>query len=314
MPIFKRFPLLALVSCLLAATAAQAAGKLQLLVTVDWEGRNLDPANLQAMQDFRAQFPQLPILHYLNAAYFTKPDADATEAEQAMRGALAPGDEAGLHIHGWKRLFEAAGVTFRASPQFNTTAPATDCGYDCGHMVPISAYTVEELRRVIRFSNATLKAHGFGTPRSFRAGGWMAAPNVLHALAAEGFKTDSSAVHAAYLESWSAMPLYKWLTQLWPGTDATTQPYPITTPAGPILEIPDNGCLADYMPAVKQLAAFERAAQAWLADPASTRVFVVGFHQETAATYLPSFADGLRRISKRAKELGVPLSARKLPL
>src|SRR4051794_12478633 len=33
-------------------------GKIQLLVTVDWEGRDLEDANLQAMQGLHARFPQ----------------------------------------------------------------------------------------------------------------------------------------------------------------------------------------------------------------------------------------------------------------
>jgi hypothetical protein len=32
--------------------------------------------------------------------------------------ALRPGDEKALHIQGWRRLFEAAGDTFRSSPTF----------------------------------------------------------------------------------------------------------------------------------------------------------------------------------------------------
>src|SRR5258708_1793941 len=43
--------------------------KLQLVVTVDWEGRDLRDDNLRAMQDLRTRFPQVKIIHFLNAAY-----------------------------------------------------------------------------------------------------------------------------------------------------------------------------------------------------------------------------------------------------
>jgi hypothetical protein len=299
----------------LTSPTAWAAGHLEVLVTVDWEGRNISQENLEAIAAFRQAHPSIPLLHYLNAAYFTKPGADGPEVRKAIQSALRPGDEAGLHIHGWKSLFKAAGVSFRSSPQFNTLAPVTGCATDCGHMVPISAYTVDELRRVIRFSATTLKANGFGYPRSFRAGGWMASPAVLEALAAEGFKSDSSAVPTYLLaDSWGDLPLFQWLKELWPATDPTTQPYAVPTPAGSIREIPDNGCLADYMPPEKLVDTFERAAQAWLGQPESTRLFVVGFHQETASAFLEDLAEGLARVSKRAKELGVPLRVKKLPL
>src|SRR3954454_21193453 len=50
-------------------------GKLQLVVTVDWEGRDLRDDNLAAMQDLHAKFPQVKIIHFLTAGYYTKQGA-----------------------------------------------------------------------------------------------------------------------------------------------------------------------------------------------------------------------------------------------
>jgi hypothetical protein len=111
-----------------------------LVVTVDWEGLNLSDDNLAAMRALRERFPEIPLVQFLNAAYFTKPDADADAVQARIASVLRDGDELGLHIHGWKRLFEAAGVSYRPSPTFrgpDESGPA--CDYDCGHAVPISA-------------------------------------------------------------------------------------------------------------------------------------------------------------------------------
>ncbi|MEO6574438.1 MAG: hypothetical protein ABIP89_11400, partial [Polyangiaceae bacterium] len=171
-------------------------GEIHLVVTVDWEGRDLTTGNLDAMESLRARFPNLKITQFVNAAYFTKPGANAVDIQAKMERALRPADERGLHIHGWKRLFQAAGVTFRATPTFwgGTNQLSNDCAFDCGHEVPISAYTTSELRKVVKFSLDTLEANGFGRAKSFRAGGWIAKPNVRDALAAEGIRFENSAV------------------------------------------------------------------------------------------------------------------------
>src|SRR5436190_2161483 len=111
-------------------------GKMQLLVTVDWEGRDLRDDNLNAMKSLRQRFPQVKIVHFLNAAYFTKSDSDAASAKTKIASTFLPGDEKGLHIHGWKKLFEAAGTTFINSPTFwGTSLRPNECFYDCGHEV-----------------------------------------------------------------------------------------------------------------------------------------------------------------------------------
>jgi hypothetical protein len=145
-----------------------------LMVSVDWEGRDLTEANISAMESLRTRYPDVRITHFLNAAYFTKPGAVASDVAARMERPLRPNDEQGLHIHGWKRLFEAAGVTFRATPTFwgEGRGLSDDCSQDCGHEVPISAYTEDELRKVVHFSLDTLETNGFTRAKSFRCGGW----------------------------------------------------------------------------------------------------------------------------------------------
>jgi hypothetical protein len=274
-------------------------------VTVDWEGDDLADDNLAAMNELRERFPQVPLVQFLNAAYFTKPDVDTEDVRARIASVLREHDELGLHIHGWKRLFEAAGVTFRDSPTFwGGSVPSYSCSYDCGHEVPISEYDRVELEQVIQHSLDTLDAAGFGRAVSFRAGGWMATPNVREALVAQGLSTDSSAVPAVFLaDELSGLPLLHWVEVLWEGTDAASQPYELDG----LTEVPDNGALADYVTADEMFQVYADAKDRWLEQPDQTIVVNIGFHEETADKYLPRVEEALERMLTDAADSGVPL-------
>lgn len=286
-------------------------GKIQLLVTVDWEGRDLRDANVQAMRDLHARFPQVKVVHFLNAAYFTKGDSHDEDARARIASTIAPGDESALHIHGWKRLFEASGVTFKSAPTFwGTSLRPNECIYDCGHEVPISLYSAEELRKVVRFSLDTLEARGFGRAKSFRCGGWMAKDAVREAVAAEGLLYEESAVPTTFLQpKLQGTPVLGWLGELWEGTTETSQPYTIATSAGELIEVPDNGALADYVSADQMVGTFEANKAVWLRDRRKNVVVSIGFHHETAAQYLPELEGALERIYEIAARERLPLES-----
>ncbi len=292
---------------------ATSRGKMQLVVTVDWEGRDLEEANLVAMERLRARFPDVKLVHFLNAAYYTKQDADAADVTARIGRVLAPGDEKGLHIHGWKRLFEASGVAFRAEPTLWGTsldANGAECASDCGHEVPISLYTTEELRKVVRFSRDTLADNGFGQASSFRCGAWMTKTTVRDAIAAEGMTHEHSAVPTVFLQPKLAnVPLYGWLSELWEGTTSASQPYLMPTSSASLVEVPDNGALADYVTADDMVGTFETNKTAYLANRRRNTVVSIGFHQETAARYLPELEAALERIYATATAERLPLES-----
>ena len=288
---------------------AQAEAKVRIVVSVDWEGRDLAPANLAAIQQFRSDFADIPLQHFLNAAYYTKPDANQGEVTRAITSVLRKGDEHGLHLHGWMRLFEAAGVSFRTGPTYlKDPVDLRSCRHDCGHEVAITAYREDELRRVIRFASDTLEGQGFDRPHSFRAGGWQADAKVLRALAREGFTVDSSATHAKFLEpAWGGTNLYTFVRQLWASVVPTTQPYVVDLGGGDrITELVNNGCLADYMTGKAMLEVFRGNAAALGQVPDRDVYVSIGFHQETAAKYLPALRDGITRIKEYGTKRGIP--------
>jgi hypothetical protein len=299
-------------SCLFSmlALAQPALAKAYVVVSVDWEGRDLQPANLRAMSRFREDYPQVPLQHFLNAAYYTKPGADARATTAAIRSVLRDGDEHGLHVHAWRSLVTEAGVAFRTGPSFVDRDVVLElCGVDCGNDVALTSYTVDELRRVLRFSVDTLVGQGFGRARSFRAGGWMADRNVLTALALEGFTLDSSATDSRYLEpAWGDRNLPAMVEALWPTTTPVSSPYRVALGDDlGIIELPNNGCLSDYVTGADMLHAFVRNAAPLVDDPARSTVVSIGFHQETAAVYLPHLRDGIDRITAWALQNGVEI-------
>ena len=99
--------------------------------------------------------------------------------QKKITSVLKKGDEHGLHIHGWRTLFEKSGVSYKPGPSWvqDKVLPLAkmnqqyESGMDFGHDVPISAYSVEELRSVVRCSLDIFKRYDFRRPKSFRAGG-----------------------------------------------------------------------------------------------------------------------------------------------
>lgn len=314
---FRRILCFAIFCLLFASTEAGTSptARIQIVISVDWEGGSLESDNLAAMSGFRDRFPQVPLLQFLNAAYYTKPDAQARQVTEAIRSVLRPIDELGLHLHGWKRLFEASGVKFRDQPSFwGSPELSGDCSYDCGHEVPISAYSTEELRKVIRNGARILSQNGFGAARSFRAGGWMASPSVLEALVSEGFLLDSSAVPPPHLrDGLEGFPLFDWVQELWADTTTLSQPFQLRTSKGDILELPDSGGLADYVTTSQMKSIFQETVSA-SEEAGGTELYLhFGFHEETAERYLPQLEKGLRAILTQAQSQGVLVTFPKLP-
>jgi hypothetical protein len=267
---------------------------INIVFSVDWEGRDLDEKNLEAMKSFRKDFPHIPLLQFLNAAYFTKEVVNKEETKNLIESVLQPIDEIGLHIHGWKSQFEICGVEFRNSPSFNNGGEITagENDLDIGHDIPISEYTTEELIKVIKQSKEIYKKNGWGVPVNFRCGGWISKPHVLKALELEEFIGD-----------YSAVPLWKDITPL-------TQPFMM----GKILEWPNNGCLADYVTGEEMLQTFKMNWEEFQKSEKNEWYVSFGFHQETADKFLMRIREAINLIEHFCREEKIPLNYPALPL
>jgi hypothetical protein len=285
------------------ASWSQIGKNVNLFISVDWEGFSLDSENLDAFRQFRNDYPNIKIIHFLNAAYFTKPGAKAKTIAKQINSLLLPGDELGLHIHAFESLLRVAGVEFRDSETFWGHSGSEEINGDRGHDVPLSLYSEEEIRKIVRTSLNILGENGFSELRSFRAGGWIATPEVLEALIQEGIYVDSSAVSSEVvgLVAREDQPLYQINKRLWPyQTPMNDRPYRIGTRSGSILEFPDNIALADYITAEQAFRHFEDLV-AREQRPGDSVFFHFGFHQETADVFLPRVRALLKSINQHTK-------------
>jgi hypothetical protein len=265
--------------------------KVHIAVSVDWEGREISDENIAAFTLFRAAHPQVPLTHFINAAYFDKAEANAEDVIRRMRAIIQSHDELGLHIHPWKSLVESAGVVYRSGPTiWGVERPERKGWPDPGHDVSVEAYTTDEFQKLVAHSKKVLDANGFALSKSFRAGAWLAGPRVLEAVRREGFLVDSSATDTKWHTKIAQFALPQMIRDIWPDVTADTQPFYISTPAGDILEMPDTGALADYVSA-QQMA--DHIIDAISKLDQTDRYVHIGFHQETADKYIERVIEAL---------------------
>lgn len=287
-----------------------------VVISVDWEGRSLLPENLQRMAAFRRQHPDIPMQHFLNAAYYKRPGIDAAQTSRAIDEVLLPEDDHGLHIHAWHSLLSAAGVkpddsTGILKDDGRVPRAADDWGYfpaEAGYDTPLEHFDVDALDKIVATSRTILVEQGFRIPVSFRAGAWMSGPKVQEALARNGFVTDCSAVEVSPVaRRFGNIPLCQWLRELWPAIDETSQPFQVATPAGRLWQVPNNASLVDYLTAEEVVAIFKSNAERWEQEPHRHWFVSTGFHQETARVFLDRLDQAVISMKREAKERGWPL-------
>ena len=271
---------------------------LYVLTSVDWDRSDIEGHELDWHLALHQDHEHLRITQFVGAYTFTDPAVSAERTAELVDWLDANrqeyDDEVGLHIHAYCHFVEYAGVTCRHEPSF-----VYDAGDASGYTVLSSAYTEDEYTTLVQTADALFEEHGLGKATSFRAGGWIADEGVLRALASVDYVADTSSVNWACLEEWDGYQnnaLWEFITDTWSEIDATSQPYyPSQEDAGvpgdpaiPILEVPDNACLADYIDAEQMIEVLEAnwAGEA-LEEP---KVWSIGFHNVTKnAVYFIDF-------------------------
>ena len=188
-----------------------------------------------------------------------------------------------MHIHPFCNFVNTVpGVPCRFKP-----SDSYDKGDSTGYTVLSSAYSESEYLKLLKAADTLFTAHGLGKPAAFRTGSWAANSGILKALAEDGFVADSSANNWARIEESRYEDngmLYKWNRQHWKPITDISQPYTPSAqnpaiagnPAIPILEIPDNGSLVDYVTGDEMIEIFNVN---WSGTPLlRPATFVMGFH------------------------------------
>lgn len=287
---------LALIGC---SSSSPPKGHVVVALTIDWEGAYVSPDGLDAIDELRIGFGPAPLTHFVSAGYFTKDSPDPTAAGSVAQ-AVRAGDELAVHLHGWRSLAKASGIEPRLSPSFLTGTDKLmefedgDVGFD----IDLDAYSVTDLRALLRTSRRLLEQTQRPVSKTFRAGGYLATPKVLQAIYEEGYTVDSSATDYRQLDERKDEVLPRRIRAIWPGVEPTTQPWLVQTPNGSLIELP-IAALADYA-STEEIVAVLEAGHARLQKEPGRDVFVVlGFHQETAPDFGRRVGDALAKVRAR---------------
>jgi hypothetical protein len=259
---------------------------LYVFVSNDWDDPDNEDPTLERQERLHAEHPELVLTHFVGPYTFTDPEIAPERVELltnwVKQQRATHGDEVGLHIHPYCSFVESAGVSCRTQPSF-----AKAYGDPTGYTVILSSYEKSELDTLLHRADELFADHGLGKPTSFRAGGWTAETHVLQALADDGFVADGSAANWQYMEEWKDVwgaSIYPWCKQHWSQIDDQSQPYfpsiadiqSAGSPFVPLLEIPDNGLLVDYVEAQEMIGVFQHN---WSGGALDTpRVVSIGYH------------------------------------
>lgn len=299
MPIRMWACLAALVVVGCSRPAAPRKGNVVVAITIDWEGAYISPEGLDALDELRKGLGPAPLTHFVSAAYFTKDAPDPTALTSIVE-VVRPGDELAVHLHGWKSLAKASGIEPKLSPSFLSGTDKLlefedgDVGFD----IDLDAYTVQELRALLRTSRRLLEQGKIPVSKTFRAGGYLGTPKVLQAIRDEGYTVDSSATDYRQLDEQTNDVLPTRIKEIWPTVETTSQPFVVTTPGGSLLEMP-IAAFADYATVAEIVSIFESAHTEWKKDPRRDVVVVLGFHQETATEFATRLGEAMQKVRAR---------------
>jgi subtilisin-like proprotein convertase family protein len=260
---------------------------LYVLMTTDWDSSDSQDSILKLHEKLHTGHPGLKFTHFLGPYTFTDPSVpkvrQAYLANWLLRLHSAYQDEIGLHIHPFCNFVNTVpGVPCRIKP-----SDSYDKGDSTGYTVLSAAYSENEYLKLLRAADSLFTEHGLGKPTAFRAGSWAANAGTLKALAEDGFVADSSANNWARIEESRHDGngfLYTWNREHWhPITDISQPYYPSLInaatsgkPSIPILEIPDNGSLVDYVTGEEMIEIFNRN---WFGSTLiRPTTYVMGFH------------------------------------
>ena len=266
----------------------------------------MSPDGLDALVELRKAVPDAPVTHFVSAAYFTKDKPDP-RATASLAEAVHKGDELAVHLHAWRSLARAAKVEPKLHPSFLT---GTDKLYefedgDIGFDTDPDAYSVSELRALLRTSRGLLEATRLPVSKTFRAAGYLGTPKMLQAVREEGYTVDCSAADYHQLGEKKDAFLSQRIKEVWPNVGALPQPFLADVPGGQLLEIPISA-IADYVTVADLIGVFEAAHARLQKDPGHNVFVVLAFAQETAQDVAAHLGEAIQKVRAR-KELAADL-------
>lgn len=266
-----------------ARVTFQRTHPLYVLVTTDWDDPDNNEESLSLQEELHEEHPELRLTHFVGPYTFTDPVIAPERVTRMVEWVTGMrdtyDDEIGLHIHPYCSFVEAAGLTCITSPSYRYTDQDST-----GYSVFLGAYDEAQFTTLVAKADELFQENGLGKPTTFRAGGWTAELSTLRALDANGYVADTSAVYAAPLEEEATRLLFEWAIDYWSEIGPTSQPYyPSETdiqspgdPSIPVLEVPDNGNLVDYVTAEEMIEIFDENYPGGALEQPVT--YTIGYH------------------------------------
>lgn len=204
--------------------------------TIDWEGYYENPTYLNQMAEITKKH-NVPLTHFFNPRIYITESVTQSQREYMTDWVKNRRDEfgesIGLHLHMHKDMVADAGVEPKDTPRWGRYKDAD------GQDVLTTEYSYEDLQKIVGWGIDKFEENGLGTPKMYRAGGWMADMDLLKVLDEKGFWLDSSGRKRD--SWWSNFPYWN--------LESTTQPYLISkaeqnlskAPNLNLWEFPNNG-------------------------------------------------------------------------
>ena len=275
----------------------------------------MDSADVAAIDRLSRHHPNLKWTHLYNPVAYTQPTPLRQEMEALVKASRESGGEIGVHTHMYRSLVEAAGVTFRNHPSAASRVVAGSVD-DTGYAVPTTAYSEDEIAKILRYTIELFEQRGLGRPRTFCAGFWATSVALQRTLVQLEFTTSAAAMpvgsdYEMRLPG-ACFELFGWdktVTHLTPpyAVSATSilpgssLPY-LTSRHGPLIEIPQT-CMIDLMielEGIKQIVAAHYDETKSGTDSA----VCLAIHEENAAEVVDAYDDLLRFVDSLAANSG----------
>ena len=117
------------------------------------------------------------------------------------------GAEIGVHLHMYRTFVESAGVEYRIRPSVSAKQ-ARGSSDPSGYSVPMSAYSGDEISKMLEFTRAKFSKQGLGVPKTFCAGFYATSLELQKRIVADGYTASAAAfppgseIGAQYAPSW----------------------------------------------------------------------------------------------------------------
>ena len=257
-----------------------------VMVSTDWDFSDPGLPSQVFTDRMHDGHPGMQITQFVGPYTFTDPAVAPARATALATWVIGNrdkyGDEIGLHIHPYCNFVTDAGLTCITDQ--STVYSADPSGYT----IKVAAYGRTDFAKLLNHAKDLFVAHGLGTPTLFRAGGWTATLETLQALQDTGFVADSSAINWEHLQVWKGKELYRWTAEHWAPIDDVSQPWwpsqsdilGSSMPSLPILEVPDNGVMIDYVTLAQMTGIFDANFNGVPLTRPTT--LMMGFHPSTS--------------------------------